>query len=136
MTGYRLGAVVYHPKVEQIWAAFGDWFAEHGFPLAVRYFDDYEAQVDALLASDLDAAWNTNLAYIRAFERSGGSVRPIAMRDTDIDWRSHLVVRDDSPGRELDDLRGTRIGFGDADSPQAQILPVHHLCGAGFDPRR
>jgi len=25
---YRLGAVAYHPKVEEIWAASGEWFAE------------------------------------------------------------------------------------------------------------
>ena len=29
MAAYRLGAVVYHPKVEQIWHEFSGWFADH-----------------------------------------------------------------------------------------------------------
>jgi len=29
----RVGAVVYHEKVRQIWDAFGDWFSEQGLAL-------------------------------------------------------------------------------------------------------
>jgi ABC-type phosphate/phosphonate transport system substrate-binding protein len=38
--------------------------------------------------------------------------------------------------RRLADLDGRRVGFGDADSPQAHILPVHALAAAGVDPDR
>ena len=128
---YRLGAVVYHPKVEQIWSAFGEWFAEAGFGLAVTYFDSYEDQLDALTGVRLDAAWNTNLAYAQTQLRTGGRARAIAMRDSDSDWRSRLVVRGDSDFASLEDLVGCRVGFGDADSPQAHILPVQALIGQG-----
>jgi len=132
---YRLGAVVYHPKVEQIWAAFGAWFAEHGLPLDVAYFDSYDAQVDALLDGRVDVAWNTNLAYAQTLLRTGDRARAIAMRDTDRGWRSHLVVRADSDVQVLEDLAGRRVGFGDADSPQAHILPVHALIAQGVHPQ-
>jgi ABC-type phosphate/phosphonate transport system substrate-binding protein len=56
------------------------------------------------------------------------------MRDTDIGWRTHLVTRADAPFDQLADLRGARVGFGDADSPQAHLLPVHFLRAEGFDP--
>ena len=58
------------------------------------------------------------------------------MRDTDRGWRSVLVALADSGFSSLDDVRGRRVGFGDADSPQAHILPVHALREAGFDPDR
>jgi phosphonate transport system substrate-binding protein len=135
VTGYRLGAVVYHPKVEQIWSEFSAWFAGQGLPLDVRYFDAYGDQVDALLTCELDAAWNTNLAYVQVLTRSPAA-RALAMRDTDRDWRSLIVARADGGLRSLADLRGRRLGFGDADSPQAHIIPVHALAAEGVDPDR
>jgi phosphonate transport system substrate-binding protein len=134
--GYRLGAVVYHPKVEQIWRDFGAWFAEQGFALSPRYYDRYEDQVEDLLAARLDVAWNTNLAHVLTLERTGGKAGALAMRDTDRGWCSLIVARSGSGTASLDDLRGRRVGFGDADSPQAQILPVHALRAQGFDPLR
>jgi phosphonate transport system substrate-binding protein len=134
MDAYRLGAVVYHPKVEQIWADFRAWFAEQGFALEPRFYDRYEDQVVDLLAGELDTAWNTNLAHVTVLEVAPDATRALAMRDTDRGWRSLIVARADSGLRSLDDLRGRSVGFGDADSPQAHILPVHALRAAGFDP--
>lgn len=128
---YRLGAVVYHPKVEQIWREFGGWFADQGLPLDVRYFDAYEPQVEALLGGELDVAWNTNLAHVQT-----RSERALAMRDTDRGWYSVIVARADARLERLEDLRGRRVGFGDADSPQAHIMPVHALAAEGIDPER
>jgi ABC-type phosphate/phosphonate transport system substrate-binding protein len=134
--GYRLGAGVYHPKVEQIWHDFGAWFAEQGFELAPRYYDRYEDQVDDLVAGRLDTAWNTNLAHVLTLQRTGGDAGALAMRDTDRNWHSLMVALEDSALRSLEDLRGCRVGFGDADSPQAHILPVHALRREGWDPAR
>ncbi len=131
---YRLGAVVYHPKVRQIWQEFGAWFDTQQLPLEVQYHDTYEEQVEQLLGGRIDAAWNTNLAYVQTLERTGGGCRGIAMRDTDRGWTSKLVALASSHFDGLDDLRGARVGFGDADSPQAQILPAHALRVQGFDP--
>jgi phosphonate transport system substrate-binding protein len=133
---YRLGAVVYHPKVQDIWTAFSAWFGEQGFPLAARYFDSYDEQLEALLGGELDAAWNTNLAHVQALNRTNGTASALAMRDTDQGWRSVIVALASSEIRTLDDLRGLRLGFGDSDSPQAQIVPVHTLRAEGFDPSR
>ena len=133
---YRLGAVVYHPKVEQIWHDFGGWFAEQGFPLAPVYFERYDDQVDALVAGELDTAWNTNLAHVQTLERTAGAADALAMRDTDRGWVSHIVALEASGLSSLEELRGRRVGFGDSDSPQAQILPVHALRAQGFDPER
>jgi len=129
---YRVGAVVYHERVRQIWSEFAVWFDAAGFPIAPHYFDNYDEQLEALVDGALDTAWNTNLAYVYALERA--PARAVAMRDTDRGWRSLIVAHADFGVRTLDDLRGKRIGFGDADSPQAHILPVHLLRAQGFDP--
>jgi phosphonate transport system substrate-binding protein len=136
MRGYRLGAVVYHPKVKQIWEEFRDWFGVQGFNLEPHFYERYEDQVDDLLAGTLETAWNTNLAHITVLRAAPDATRALAMRDTDRGWRSLIVARADAGLGSLDDLRGRSVGFGDADSPQAHILPVHALRAAGFDPAR
>jgi ABC-type phosphate/phosphonate transport system substrate-binding protein len=136
MSGYRLGAVVYAPKVEQIWQEFGAWFADQGLPLDVHYFDRYDDQVDALLADELDVAWNTNLAHVEVLRRVPEAARALAMRDTDLGWQSVIVADTGRSLRTVADLRGRRVGFGDADSPQAHILPVHALGEQGIDVER
>ena len=59
----------------------------------VVLFSNYEAQVDALLAGQIDIAWNTNLAYVRTVRATDGTCRVLAMRDTDLGFRTLLVGR-------------------------------------------
>ncbi len=132
---YRVGAVAYHPRVVTIWEGFRRWFAERGFPVEHTLYGSYDAQVEALLAGAIDVAWNTNLAYVQTRARTGGACRALAMRDTDIDWTSVVLVPEDEAGG-LEALRGKRVGFGDADSPQAWILPVFAMRRDGIDPLR
>jgi phosphonate transport system substrate-binding protein len=133
---YRLGAVVYHPKVEQIWRDFGAWFGEQGFALDPLFYERYEDQVDDLVDGRIDSAWNTNLAHVLTLQRTRDGAGALAMRDTDRGWHSLIVALAASSFASLEDLRGRRVGFGDADSPQAQILPVHALRRQGWDPLR
>ena len=55
-------------------------------PVEVVLYLSYEAQVAALLAGRIDIAWNTNLAYLQSEHFSQGKCRPLAMRDTDLEW--------------------------------------------------
>ncbi len=132
----HVGAVAYHPRVVTIWEAFTAWFAARGNPVRPTLFSSYDEQLDALFLGEIDVAWNTNLAYVEAQRRSGGGCTMLAMRDNDRDWRSHLVVRDDSAAGALADLAGRRIGLASSDSPQATILPVYFMQQEGFDPDR
>jgi phosphonate transport system substrate-binding protein len=132
---YRVGAVAYDPRVVTIWEGFARWFGEQEFPLFYTLYSSYEAQVGALFGGEIDVAWNTNLAYVRARERAGEACRVLAMRDTDRDWTSLALVRA-GYASSLEDLRGRRVGFGDSDSPQAWILPAFAMHREGLDPYR
>jgi phosphonate transport system substrate-binding protein len=133
---YRVGAVAYKAQVVTIWEAFRRWFREHDFPLEYVLFSTYEEQVKALQAGWIDVAWNTNLAYVTTVRATGGRCRAIAMRDTDQNWTSHMIVRSGSLAvvQGLGALRGRPVGFGDRDSPQAWILPAYAMRREGFDP--
>ena len=131
-----LGAVAYDPKVVTIWEGFKAWFAEHDFEFDFVLYSNYEAQVEGHFARQYDVAWNSPLAWIQA-ERvaaeRGRKAEAIAMRDTDQDLTSVIVVRADSDIQTLADLKGKIIGVGAGDSPQATLIPLNHLAESGLD---
>jgi phosphonate transport system substrate-binding protein len=138
-TTITLGAVAYDPKVVTIWDGFRAWFATRELDFDYLLYTSYERQVEAHLAGHVDVAWNSPLAWLqaeRAAARRGGTARAIAMRDTDRDLTSVVVVRAGGELRALADLRGKRIGVGAADSPQATLIPLEHLAAAGLVPGR
>jgi phosphonate transport system substrate-binding protein len=138
---FTLGAVAYDPKVVTIWTGFRDWFVRHDFPFDYLLYSHYERQVEDLLAGHIQAAWNSPLAWVRVrrlAESRGASVQALAMRDTDRDLTSVVVVRADSRIQSVQDLQGKTVGVGAVDSPQATLLPLDHLkrAGAEFTTRR
>jgi ABC-type phosphate/phosphonate transport system substrate-binding protein len=133
-----LGAVAYDPKVVTIWDGFQRFFAERGLAFDYVLYTSYERQVEGHFAGEFDVAWNSPLAWIEA-ERLAPSqnkkARAIAMRDSDQDLTSVILVRPDGPS-SLADLKGKRVAVGAEDSPQATILPLLHLAEHGLEPRR
>jgi phosphonate transport system substrate-binding protein len=132
-----LGAVAYDPKVVTIWEGFKAWFAERGLALDYVLYSNYERLVEAHLAGHVDVAWNSPLAWVRARRLAaarGTRVRALAMRDTDCDLRSVVVVAAGSPIRAVGDLAGRVVGVGAVDSPQATLLPLSHLRAKGLTP--
>ena len=117
---FVLGAVAYDPKVVTIWGGFRTWFVEQGFPFDYLLYSHYERQVDELVGGRIQVAWNSPLAWVRArrlAQARGREVTALAMRDTDRDLTSVVVVRSDSPLLALADLRGKTVGVGAVDSP-------------------
>lgn len=127
-----LGAVAYTPAVVEIWEGIKDYFNENGCPFDFVLFSNYEAQVDALLDGFIDIAWNTNLAFIKCDLALSGKARILAMRDTDLDFTSHIVVKKDSSINSIEDLKQKRVAFGSKDSAQAAIMPEYFLLDKGL----
>jgi ABC-type phosphate/phosphonate transport system substrate-binding protein len=132
-----LGAVAYDPKVVTIWDGFRGWLREQGLPFDYVLYSNYERQVEDLVAGRIGLAWNSPLAWVRARRlaaAAGLPLTPVTMRDTDCGLTSLIVVRADSPVRSLADLRGRSVATGAVDSPQATLLPLSLLRGAGLQP--
>ncbi len=136
---FVLGAVAYDPKVVTIWEGFRRWFERRGFSLDYVLYSNYERQVEALLAGELDVAWNSPLAWARTrllARNHGKPVRELAMRDTDCDLTSVVVVRGDSGIESVAHLAGKTVAVGAVDSPQATLIPLSHLKALGLEPDR
>jgi ABC-type phosphate/phosphonate transport system substrate-binding protein len=137
VTTLILGAVAYDPKVVTIWEGFKKHFVERGFPFDFILYSNYERLVEDQLHGVVDVAWNSPLAWIEAVRAAGASgrkARAIAMRDTDRDLTSVVVVRSDAKMRALGELAGTTVAVGAADSPQATLIPLLLLSDAGLTP--
>jgi phosphonate transport system substrate-binding protein len=131
-----LGAVAYDAKVVPIWEGFRAFFVANGLPFDFVLYQNYERQVAAHLRGDIHVAWNSPLAWLeaeRAAAAAGRRAEAIAMRDTDRDLTSVVLVRADSGIRELRDLAGRPIGVGAHDSPQATLIPLAALAESGVD---
>ena len=135
MEAIRIGAVLYDPKVSTIWQIIRDFFESNNCPVDVSFYSTYELQVEAMLRGELDIAWNSPLAWVDSQRRSGGTCRAIAMRDTDRDRVTHLVVRAEGP-ENIEQLRGKTFATGAKDSPQATLIPIGLLQRSGFEPGR
>jgi ABC-type phosphate/phosphonate transport system substrate-binding protein len=134
---FVLGAVAYDPKVVTIWEGFRDWFADQGFAFDYVLYSNYERQAEAHLAGHVHVTWDSPLAWVRhrrLAEAAGRRARSIAMRDTDQDLTSVVLVRAGGAHTVPADLTGTVVGTGAVDSPQATLLPLAHLAGLGLDP--
>lgn len=137
-----VGAVLYDPKVSLIWDIIREFFEANGCSIDVVFYTNYERQNHGLAGGHLDIAWNSPLAWLDAQRLTGGSCRAIAMRDTDRDRVSHLVVRADAGIASPAELLGKTVALGAIDSPQARLIPLgllylHGLkAGRDFTERR
>ena len=129
-----VGAVLYDPKVSVIWDIIREFFETNGIPMDVKLYADYDLQNEALMNGEIEIAWNSPLAWLYAQKRADGRCRAIAMRDTDRDRVSHLVVANDSGIESVGDLKGKTIAFGAKDSPQARLIPQGLLLRSGLKP--
>jgi ABC-type phosphate/phosphonate transport system substrate-binding protein len=130
-----LGSVAYDPKVVTIWEGFRRWFTDHDLPFDFVLYSNYERQVEDLVAGRIDVAWNSPLAWVRT-SRLAPAARAVAMRDTDRDLSSVVVVRNDSPVTDTSGLAGRIVATGAVDSPQATLLPLALLGGVDVKVRR
>src|SRR5579864_3063860 len=98
-----VGAVAYDPHVVPIWEGMRDYFREVGPPIDYVLFSNYDRQVQALLAGQIQMAWNTNLAWIKLQRKTNGSCRALAMRDVDAQFTTVFVARTDRAIQSLGD---------------------------------
>ncbi|HXX18396.1 MAG TPA: PhnD/SsuA/transferrin family substrate-binding protein [Candidatus Acidoferrum sp.] len=132
----RIGAVAYDPKVVTIWEGFLPYFAKHGAEIDYVLYSNYDAQVEANLSGEVDVAWNSPLAWVKSQIDSKGACLAIAMRDSDRDLTTKIIVRTNSRFTSLPDLKGKTIAVGASDSPQATLIPLNLVAESGLDPFR
>jgi phosphonate transport system substrate-binding protein len=132
----NVGVVAYDPKVVTIWEGIKDYFTQNQLETDFVLFSNYDAQVEALLKGWIDIAWNTNLAYVKVYRKTGGKCGVLAMRDTDVGFTTTIVAGKASGIDGIRGLKGKRFAVGSRDSGQAAILPQYFLKQNGINPEK
>lgn len=128
----------YYPRLMFVrYGPLVDYLSEHtGRRWELRLRATYDETVQELCSGRLTAAYLGPLTYVRAHAACGAE--PVARLNTGgrESYRSYILVRADSPIRELVDLRGKRFAFGSAISTSSHLVPRAILAGAGLEPGR
>lgn len=125
----RLLYLKYQPLVDYLEDTTGrDW--------ELKIYTTYDDTVDDLCAEHLSAAYLGPLTYVRAHAQCGAV--PIVRLNTGNSptIRSYVMVRNDSPIKTLEELRGKRFGFGSPLSTTSHLAPRAMLEDLGLHPRR
>ncbi len=102
----------------------------------VRVGQSYGAVVEGMANHLTDIAFFGPVTFLQARERGGAELLAVAVEKGQSVYYSGIFVRTASPARRVEDLRGTRMAFGDVNSTSSFAFPAAMLIDAGLDPAR
>ncbi len=99
-----------------------------GMPVTLRLSPNMDAAIQALATGQVDIAYLTPVAYLRAHEQGGAQLLVKTVTRGRDHFRLMIVVRQDSPWQQVSDLAGHSFAFGD----RAALLQRAVVVGAGL----
>ena len=133
----RFGVVTfYNPRsMFQKYQPLVDYLTEKtGSPWELAISGSYESTVEGLCSGRLAFAYLGPSTYVRAQVLCGATPLVKLLTGGRPTYRSFIVVRDESPIRRLDDLKGRSFGFGSPLSTSSHLMPRAMLQRAGIRP--
>ncbi len=106
-----------------------------GVPVELFVASSYDELGASLRRGKIDLAEFSPFAYVRA-QRLGTKMRPTVMviADGSATSAGYVVVRSDSPYRQLEDLKGRSFGWVDRASTSGYLYPRKLMRDRGIDP--
>ena len=105
-----------------------------GYKFQVYVSSDYTALVEAMKTNQVQIGWLPPFAFVLAEKKAGAKVLLKSVRHGQANQYSAIVVRDDSPMKTLEDLKGKTIAWTDPSSSSGHILPKSVLISKGIEP--
>ncbi len=130
-----LGVVgFYNPRLMYLkYQPLADFLSAHtGRSWRLAISTTYEQTVTQLCEGKLTLAYLGPYAYLRAHEACGAIPLIRLNTDGEASYRSFIMVRESSPIRHLEQLRGKRVGFGAPLSVSSHLQPRNMLLKAGL----
>lgn len=119
-----------------------------GIPVTVSVSTNYNTIVEAMASKQVDVGFLPPTAYVQAKEKKAAEVILQAQR-FGVDpktggsttqlvdfYRAMIVVKADSPLKELKDLKGKSIAWQDVTSSAGYVWPAAEMKKAGVDPEK
>lgn len=94
---------------------------------------DYTALVEAMRSGQVHFGWLTPSPLVLAEQLFGAEIILTQVRRGSPTYYSAIVVREDSPARRIEDLRGRSIAWVDPQSTSGYVIPRYLLVERGLD---
>lgn len=107
-----------------------------GVPVVVKVGGSYGDSIDRLQRGEFDLVELSPLAYAEATSRMKLRCLVQTIADGSATASGYIFVRDDSPRRTIDDLKGASFGFVDPMSTSGSLMAKKLLKDKGFDLER
>lgn len=110
-----------------------------GVPVKIFTASSYAGVMQAMAADQIEFAFYGSSSYAGAWKEMNGGVIPLVSRVTDsgsTGYYSVIVVRNDSPYKTIDDLKGKTLAFADPNSTSGYAVPYFNLKKMGYDPEK
>jgi phosphonate transport system substrate-binding protein len=110
-----------------------------GVPFKVVTASDYAGTIEAMKSKKVDMAFFGPAAYAKAYEVTGGNLEAFAIQldqNGNDKYNSVIVVKSDSPYKQLADLKGKTLAFADPNSTSGFQVPNYFLRKQGTVPEQ
>jgi phosphonate transport system substrate-binding protein len=110
-----------------------------GVEMRIFTASDYAGTVQALTSGQVHMGQMGASGYASAWIDSDGAVEPLVTnKETDgsLGYHSILIVKNDSPFRKLEDLKGKTLAWADPNSTSGYLIPLVSLRSAGIEPEK
>lgn len=107
-----------------------------GLDFELKVGQSYSAVVESLCGGGADVAFVGAFTYLQAAERGCAELLAVAVDGGQSVYYSGFFTRREAPIRDIADLRGQRVAFGDINSTSSFVVPMVMLIESGVDPAR
>lgn len=107
-----------------------------GLNFDIKVGQSYAAVVEGMANRLAEIAFFGPVSYLQARERGGAELLAVGVEKGQSVYYSGIFVRSNIPFKELPDLKGRRMAFGDVNSTSSFAFPVAMLLAANVDPAR
>lgn len=107
-----------------------------GLRFGIKVGQSYASVVEAMCNGTSDIAFVGPVTYVQANERGCAELLAVAVEKGRSIYYAGLFVKTNSPFRQISDLKGRRVAFGDVNSTSSFVFPMTMIMEAGLNPVR
>lgn len=107
-----------------------------GLSFDIKVGQSYASVVEAMCNGSADIAFVGPVTYVQAHDRKCAELLAVAVEKGQSIYYAGLFTKSTSPIKQIADLKGKRVAFGDINSTSSFIFPMTMIMEAGLDPVR